>query len=280
MNLSTRARIACARLAYQAVSIGRGPRRGAVVTVRRHGVRWRLDLREGIDFSIYLLGSFEPSVVRSYKRLVRPGSVVLDVGANVGAHTMPLAQAVGENGRVIAFEPTSWAFEKLVGNLALNPALSERVRAERVMLVAGPDSGMPEHVYSSWPLVGSDEVHPLHRGSLKSTAEAEATTLDRYVAAAGLDRVDFLKLDVDGAEPDVLAGAAETIVRYGPPIIMELAPYLYDGTDGFECLIGFLDANGYRIEHLRSRRELPPDHEQLRHRIPQGTSMNVLCMAR
>ena len=61
-------------------------------------INWRLDLLEGID----LLGSFEPLTVRAYRGIVRPGDTVLDIGANVGAHTLPLAQLVGETCRVIA----------------------------------------------------------------------------------------------------------------------------------------------------------------------------------
>ena len=95
------------------------------VTTRRGGVRWRLDLTEGIDLSIYLLGAFEPATVKLYRRLVKPGDVVLDIGANIGAHVLPLAVLVGDAGRVIAFEPTRYACRKLQANLALNPRLGE-----------------------------------------------------------------------------------------------------------------------------------------------------------
>ena len=89
--------------------VGGGPE----LVTSRQGLTWQLDLREGIDLSIYLLGRFEPSTVRCYTRLVNPGDVVLDVGANIGAHTLPLARLVGEAGRVIAFELTRYAFLKL-----------------------------------------------------------------------------------------------------------------------------------------------------------------------
>ena len=72
--------------------------RGPSTQVTRQGIRWAQDLREGIDFSIWLLGSFEPETVRCYQRLIRPGDVVLDIGANIGAHTLPLARAVGPSG--------------------------------------------------------------------------------------------------------------------------------------------------------------------------------------
>lgn len=280
MRISTRTRIAGARVLYRGVRLARGRRRSQEVEVTRGGVRWRLDLREGIDFSIYAFRSFEPSVARAYRELVTPGDVVLDIGANIGAHTLPLAQAVGETGRVVAFEPTAWAFGKLQANLALNPALAARVRAEQVMLVGDATSPLPGHIYSSWPLVAGPEVHAQHRGQLMVTDEARAVTLDHYAAANAIDRVDLVKLDVDGSEPDVLRGAADTLERHHPLLVMELAPYIYDGTDGFERLVGSLTGHGYRIDHLRTRKEMPSDLDMLRKRVPTGSSMNVLCVAR
>ncbi len=278
MRISTRTRIACARVLYQGISVGRGPWRSKEVTVTRQGLRWQLDLREGIDLSIYAFRSFEPSVARAYRSLVKPGDVVLDIGANVGAHTLPLARAVGETGRVVAFEPTAWAFAKLEANLALNPELACRVRAEQVMLVGEEEAALPASIYSSWPLVSGREVHAQHRGQLMATDQARAVTLDAYAAAHVIDRVDLVKLDVDGAEPDVLRGGRETLARCRPVLVMELAPYIYDGTDGFEQLLGSLEGHGYRIEHLRTRCPFPPDPEALRRRVPPGSSMNVLCI--
>jgi hypothetical protein len=86
---------------------------------KRGGLRWMLDLDEGIDFSIFLLGSFEPDAVRCFEKRIKPGDVVLDIGANIGAHTLRLARLVGSSGRVLAFEPTIYAYAKLRSNLEL-----------------------------------------------------------------------------------------------------------------------------------------------------------------
>jgi hypothetical protein len=67
--------------------------------VRRDGISWDLDLREGIDLYIYLAGRFEWGLSRILTSLVRPGDTVVDVGANVGAHALPLARAAGAEGR-------------------------------------------------------------------------------------------------------------------------------------------------------------------------------------
>ena len=65
--------------------------------------------------------------MRAYERLVRPGHVVLDVGANMGAPALPLARLVGPTGRVICFEPTDFAFQKLVTNARSTPDLIARM---------------------------------------------------------------------------------------------------------------------------------------------------------
>ena len=105
--------------------VGRGP----LVETTRGGVRWNLDLGEGIDFAIWLRGCFEPSTLHALQRLVRPGATVLDIGANVGAHTLHLAAAVGSTGRVLAFEPVAESFRKLRTNVAANPSLAAAGRA-------------------------------------------------------------------------------------------------------------------------------------------------------
>ena len=70
--------------------------KGDLVEIRRGGYNWALDLHEGIDFSIFLLGGFEPRTLRLYRKLLgrQEGEIVLDIGANIGAHTLPLAKLV------------------------------------------------------------------------------------------------------------------------------------------------------------------------------------------
>lgn len=197
--LSTAQKIGLAKLVSRSVllcrkAMGKPPE----AEFRRSGIRWRLDLREGIDFSIYLLGSFEPSTVRAYRAIVKPGQIVLDIGANVGAHTLPLAELVGERGS--AFEPTAFAAQKLAANAALNPRLAARISLCQVMLVADGSQPLPAAVFSSCALVAAQAVHEKHGGRLMHTTGARAAPLDAMVAELRLSRVDFIKLDVDGHE--------------------------------------------------------------------------------
>src|SRR2546423_292610 len=93
--------------------------RGRKVRPTVDGITFDLDLSEVIDTSIYL-GRYEPDVTAAFERFCRPGDQVLDIGANVGAHTLRLAKLAGETGRVYAFEPMDYAYAKLIQNVALN----------------------------------------------------------------------------------------------------------------------------------------------------------------
>lgn len=277
--LSTAQKVALARVTSRAVRLGRrlvggGPE----LVTSRQGLTWQLDLREGIDLSIYLLGRFEPSTVRCYTRLVNPGDVVLDVGANIGAHTLPLARLVGEAGRVIAFEPTRYAFLKLQQNVSLNSALAARVSLAQVMLVSHSSAALEPTVYSSWPLEGSDEVHAKHRGRLMDTRGAIAATLDEQMRRFSIGRVNFIKLDVDGHERQVLDGARETLHRDRPPILLELAPYVFsDRPDDFDAMLSLLAKLGYLLWRVDNGAAVPADPDRLRELIPSGAGINVIA---
>jgi FkbM family methyltransferase len=280
--LKSKQKIALARMA-QAVLMGvRGLfGLGSITQVKRSGVTWELDLKEGIDFSIWLLGSFEPETVRCYQRLVKAGYVVLDIGANIGAHTLLLAKLTGETGKIIAFEPTDYAFSKLLKNRSLNPELSDRIQCLQYMLV---DSDSQESVapslYSSWPLENDEDLHKLHQGRLMTTSGASTKTLDSAIFSIGLDRVDCIKLDIDGFECGMLRGAREVLMRWHPVIIMELAPYVLEEQGAsLEELIGLLQEYGYALYNLSGGDPLGMDAAKLHHMIPPGASLNVLARA-
>ncbi len=136
-----------------------------MVEVSRAGIRWRLDLTEVIDFAIFLTGKFEHSTVRAYCGIVKPGDVVLDIGANIGSHTLHLARCVGAGGHVIAFEPTAFAFRKLLDNLELNSDLRARITPLQVMLNDTLGTAPQKEIYSSWPLRATSDLHSGHGGA-------------------------------------------------------------------------------------------------------------------
>ena len=249
-----------------------------VALFQRGGLQWELDLRQGIDFAIYLQGGFEPMTLREYGRLVSPGDIVLDIGANIGAHTLPLAHLVGPSGTVVAFEPTDYAFAKLQRNLELNPPLQPRVTTVQALLVATASEPKPEGIPSSWSLeapADGEDIHPVHKGKYNTLQGALSIQLDQWVADHALPRLDFVKIDVDGFEIDVLEGAQQTLQRFRPQIMMEFAPYVFQERGrSFADLINLLQQSGYRAREVRGKEiRLSADLERS---IPHGGSINVI----
>ena len=247
--------------------------------VRRGGILWDLDLAEGIDFSIYLTGTFERSTASAYTQHIRPGYVVLDVGANIGAHTLPFARLVGPQGRVIAFEPTRYAFTKLARNVALNPNLSPAIQLEQIALTDNPHSELTSHLYSRWPLRSDDSSHhTVHLGVLADTAGGHSQTLDDYIQQHDLIRVDFLKIDVDGHECRILRGATRLLATQRPLILIELAPHVLDEAgESLAGLVQILKSAGYRLLRIPGSVPLPKDPDALARLIPRGGGINVIC---
>jgi len=278
-TLKTSHKMALARVASSCVLFTRKIRGlSKYVIVERGGIWWSLDLSEGIDFSIYLLGGFEPNTLKLYTNIVKPGDTVLDIGANIGAHTLPLAQLVGDQGRVIAFEPTRYAIGKMSANIELNKELTERISVNQIMLVANESETLESEIYSSWPLFETGKnVHSKHLGKLMNTKGAIAMTLDQAVKHLQIRKIDFIKIDVDGHEYSVLNGGKETLLTHRPPILMELAPYLFDPESlQFENMVGLFSKLEYSLYDADTGKPLPMYSDHLRAIIPEGGSKNVL----
>jgi FkbM family methyltransferase len=279
---STKTKIALARIAYRGIASARKVfGLGHEVVARRGGLIWKLDLSEGIDLAIFLFGAFERATVAACQRYVRPGDVALDIGANIGSHTLHLAQFVAPSGRVVAFEPTTFAYRKLLANIAMNPDLAPRITAEQIMLVETGAKRLQPQLYSSWPLSSESDLHAKHRGRLMSTTGARALSLDEYLGSARVSSVALIKLDVDGHECAVLRGATDTIRRFRPLIVMEVAPYvLHEVGHQLGDLVEIIRSLGYTLQNQTTGAPLPSDGDGLRALIPEGAGVNVLAAPR
>ena len=283
MNISTKTKIYLASLLNRPIVFFLDKVFGTrIIKIKRRGILWELDLTEGIDFSIFLFGLFEKETSRAIKRLVTSNSTVIDIGANIGAHTLPMAGLVEKKGKVYAIEPTNYAFKKLTSNLAMNKDLSKKVQADQVVLINNGSKGKIKDLYSSWPLsvkAKGDQRHSVHQGLLRSISGAKERTLDDYVSMNNIVSLDLIKLDVDGNELEVLGGAKDTLIKLKPTIIMELAPEQYDNQDDFLKVIDVLVSIGYRYYSLDEAFQYPNEPYALIEKIPTNGSIHVIARA-
>jgi FkbM family methyltransferase len=280
MRLATATKVSVAGVLYRLASLARrltGRSPDSVVCTRGTFV-WALNLRDGIQLSIYLFGAFERTTARALATLLPVAGVAVDVGANIGAHTLPMARRVGAAGRVIALEPTRWAVEGLRRNISLNPDLARVITVHSAALVA-PGESLSDEYYSSWPVSPAERRHAVHRGVPHSAEGSIALTLDELVAREALTRLDVVKIDVDGRELRVLRGAGSTLSTLRPSVVLELAPYaLREHGDSLDDLVDVLSEARYRFVDERSFAPLPADASALARMIPDGGSINAVAI--
>jgi len=175
----------------------RGERRAQVFDYRM-----RLDLSDLGQRWIYL-GIYEQQETQLVKNWLRPGMTVVDVGANVGYHTLLAASRVGPGGRVFAVEPSPYAFERLRDTILNNP-LSQVVALQ----VALGRSGGEASLYLPPSGNHSPTMVPCDR---EESVRVAVRTLDDCLAEWGVECVDLLKIDVEGYELEVLMGARSAL---------------------------------------------------------------------
>ena len=208
-------------------------------------------------------GELSPAERDMLVQLARPGMTVVEVGSNIGAHTIPLARRC-HPGRLYAFEPQQRVFQVLCANLALNGVENVFAYPEGCAEASGTAT-FPDVDYSSAVNVGGIDLGG--DGAPGSVVRLIALD-DLNLATLGL-----LKVDAEGFEIQVLQGAARTIARCRPRIYIE-----NDRPDRQEALISLLDGMGYRLYW-----HLPPlvdDKHQAQLFGQRFVSINMVCVPR
>lgn len=218
---------------------------------------WPLTLDNGLRLSaphsgaaalIYYLGSSEPTTTVLLNHHLRPGMVVIDIGAHLGEYTLRASQLVGKTGQVHAFEPDPIVFRYLqqnaarspLGNITVHQSAVANQQGEMQFAVQGEPS-----ISSLIPSSGAFRQAPVR------TISVPVQTIDAYCTEHNLERVDFIKIDIEGAELLAFNGAEEVLSRppgEAPAIYFEfverlIRPFGYSGAD----VLQYLTEHGYTI---------------------------------
>lgn len=219
LSISTKLKIQCASLISNFLIIFLGEKNRII---KRNNIKYNINLREGIDLSIFLNIKDENSISNIKKIInIKEKKNIIDIGANVGSVSLPLAKMF-ENSKIISIEPTIYAFSKLKKNVNLNPNLKKRINLENIFI--SNHSRIVKKVHSSWNFLNNEKKHNIHLGTLKKTS-FRTKKLDQICSK--FKKIDLIKIDVDGYELDVLKSGKKTVIKHKPPVYFEFAPYLY-----------------------------------------------------
>lgn len=246
--------------------------------ITRDNITYEVDLSEGIELSLFVFGSYQKHVTENKLLKLPKDAIIIDVGANCGLMTLPFAQLVPE-GKVYAFEPTHYALEKLKRNISLNPELARRIEVINSFVSAKSTENANITAYSSWKLNNkrTEIVHNTHLGTLKSAEGVPSVTLDDFCKNTNLSRLDFIKIDTDGHEYEVLQGARKVIAQYHPQIIFEIGHYILKekGIDG-SMYSSFFEQLNYRL--YDAAKETLITLENYKTHIPAKSTVDIIAI--
>ena len=214
--------------------------------VTRDGLRFLANPAIPIGYNVLFFGAYEPELRALLRKVLRPGSVAIDVGANVGWHTLLMANLAGDSGKVFAAEANPSVRERLAANVEMNGLRNVEIvpyaMADRPQVL---EFVAPDHASFSagdGHVVGADDL-PDPR-----TIRVEALTLDHLVMEKRISRWDLLKIDVEGFEWPVLQGGCESIARLRPVVAFEFnASYAVRGEGTEQSFRNYFQELSYEV---------------------------------
>lgn len=214
-------------------------------------------LPELVSLTIYRFGYLEDELSEIFLRTLKPGMTFFDVGSHIGYFSLLALHLVGDAGRVVAFEPTPSTRRVLDLNLSGHPnarVVPMAAYKESTTLTFrdfGPSHSAFNSLYSG--KIGDGREHEA------KTIRVPTTTLDGFAEASGL-RPDFIKIDTEGAEPDVLAGARGLLsgaMGKRPMLSLEVGDAGGDDIKPSRAVVDLVMSAGYRPYELRGGEIVP-----------------------
>jgi FkbM family methyltransferase len=222
----------------------------------REGRELTLNIGEWMEWSVYF--EIDDPTERAIQDLLKPGDVALDIGSNIGSMILAMSRKVKSEGRVFGFEPSQNRYQKCIERLRFENMANAHVA--NVALGAKPG------------LVSMASPDPSNLGrtrvtyDLQTVPSVQCVTLDQWVLDAALAKVDFIKMDVEGFECEVLQGAHATLNRFKPILFIEVDDVnLREQGSSAHQLVQTIRDLRYRISSAQGHdlSETLPDHFDL-----------------
>lgn len=172
------------------------------------GVKFNVDLYTYVGCSLYRLGIYETQTAQVIEDFVKLGDTVIDIGSSIGAHALRLAKKVGPEGKVFTFEPSIFLYKEFLENIKLNKF--NNIHSENM--------GLSDK--NEIKSIRMERLGRLDRGKIDQHCERMSfTSLDEYFKEK---KLNFIKIDTDGAEVEILNGAIKTLKKHHPIMVIEV----------------------------------------------------------
>ncbi len=231
-------------------------------------VLFNVDTASYLEWYVFFYGTYEPMITNLITTLIKPGSVCIDVGANVGIHSLTMAQAIENNGKVYAFEPHPEIIKRLCENIRINNFI--QIEAIQLGLSNKTSSAILKDEGFDIANKGTAKIIEDLDSSDKPTFTISTITLDEFVEQRELKQLDFIKIDVEGHESAVFEGAEKTIAKFHPIIIFEND---LEHPEQTQKLLSFLESKDYQFYEIHHKNIRP----LLNHQNLSGFA-NILAM--
>ncbi|HEY4800585.1 MAG TPA: FkbM family methyltransferase [Bacteroidia bacterium] len=219
--------------------------------VFKNQIQFKLHLDDWIQQNLFFLDGYEDLELQFLEASLKEGSVFVDIGANIGLFSLVASQKIGKNGRVISFEPFKKNFDALKKNISLNN--SENIKTEK-LAVAQTKSQMP--IFYD-PKESNQGMASLYSAKNPYYEQIETISLDEYFKDHSVGEVDFIKLDIEGGEYPALLGMKETLLKYGPKLLIEIDDEILSNTPfTSQQILSYLSELGYNKYFLDQTGEL------------------------
>jgi FkbM family methyltransferase len=242
-----------------------------IVTAEVHGFIWKLDKTRYLDNQILKHGVFEKESKELIEDLVHPGMVVADIGANFGYYTLPMSKLVGPQGYVYAFEPVDRYRHRLLEHIKLNNIINVEVSNYALSNASG-------HGQIN---IGecSGTFHWCAPQKPEFTQKVILTTLDTYIEKREINKLDFIKVDLDGHETFFLEGAKNTLLKYKPIVLIESSQMnLHEAGSAAWELVDMIEDLNYTLISAKSRKIFPSRLDCLKEVANFSHSADILCI--
>lgn len=220
----------------------------------RNGIKTEISgisLRLPFRFYRYYESDYEIDNVTFFKKNVKQKDIVIDVGAQIGLMTKLFADLVGEHGKVYSFEPTPQTYNVLKDTIKIN-AIDKIVFP--IQKAVSDKNGTAIFNVSDVDIDAANSLSSFNRNHPTSGIEVKVTSVDEFVKEMSIDKINFLKIDAEGAEHFVLLGAKKTLEIHKPIINLALHPVaLNNFNSSLKGIYDFVNSINYKIIHKSKR---------------------------